>query len=512
MRFKSGKSWRKGCSDPWAWLRGFPASVLRSLGAGAIFFALASLASQSSFATLTVTPANGGSAANNIVYYAIKPVTSGFVDKGDPSYPFTDINLGGAQKADGSLPDGILLFNVSSNATTFKTDAGQTLVLVVSTNGSSGTKKFMPIASYNLSPDQNNSQTPCSSGPCLPGEGIPLNDIKYFQAVKFTTGQKIQIGMYVSDICRFYTDAPPTGLGSANGCSGTSTVVETLVQKLQLQFAILALPNTVTDLNNASPAISTDGQENASLTLSFETKGPDFTSCPTTTDESLYEPGDGQIFLNTTNFGAETSAQGGAPVSTVIVVANDGVAAAVDNTFYAEGKNAIVQRVARGISGQVIPGFVNAESAGEHKYQLGFLIRDAAGVVKDKLTDGVTTCTRDGVQAVEIQGFIRKGNCFIATAAFRSLHAKPVGLLREFRREILLKFPWGRQLVHQYNLYSPGLAEWLMEHPAFRHPVLLALAPIEIFAWFLLNPGVLGGFLGLYLTLVLFLLQRRMKT
>jgi hypothetical protein len=34
----------------------------------------------------------------------------------------------------------------------------------------------------------------------------------------------------------------------------------------------------------------------------------------------------------------------------------------------------------------------------------------------------------------------------------------------------------------------PPAAEWLMNHPALRFPVLQALIPVEVAAWFALHP------------------------
>ena len=37
-----------------------------------------------------------------------------------------------------------------------------------------------------------------------------------------------------------------------------------------------------------------------------------------------------------------------------------------------------------------------------------------------------------------------------------------------------------------------GAADWLIDHPVFRFPVLLALLPLQAMAWMILHPVVLG--------------------
>jgi hypothetical protein len=46
----------------------------------------------------------------------------------------------------------------------------------------------------------------------------------------------------------------------------------------------------------------------------------------------------------------------------------------------------------------------------------------------------------------------------------------------------------GRSFVHWYYAWSPNAAEWLIDHPVFRFPVLLALIPLQALAWLVLHP------------------------
>ena len=67
--------------------------------------------------------------------------------------------------------------------------------------------------------------------------------------------------------------------------------------------------------------------------------------------------------------------------------------------------------------------------------------------------------------------------CFIATAAYGSYLDPHVETLREFRDAYLLPNPVGSALVSLYYKYSPPLAEFIDEHPAFKPVVRMALLP-----------------------------------
>jgi hypothetical protein len=88
------------------------------------------------------------------------------------------------------------------------------------------------------------------------------------------------------------------------------------------------------------------------------------------------------------------------------------------------------------------------------------------------------------------------------------MDAAPVRMLRQFRDQVLLQFSLGEAFVNWYYRWSPPAAEWLIDHPGFRYPVLIALVPIEIFAWLCLRPIVFLFFVGASLTLFLLLKKR----
>jgi hypothetical protein len=157
-------------------------------------------------------------------------------------------------------------------------------------------------------------------------------------------------------------------------------------------------------------------------------------------------------------------------------------------------KNSLAIPIGLGNSLTSVAGFKNSSSAEVHAYQVSFIGQDRAGLYI--APSAVSSCLLYPVESASIQGFLAKSNCFIATAAFRSIDAAPVALLREFRDSVLLPTSLGRNFVHWYYGWSPPAAEWLMEHPVFRLPVLLFLAPLEIFAWLCLHPGYLYSLFG----------------
>lgn len=72
--------------------------------------------------------------------------------------------------------------------------------------------------------------------------------------------------------------------------------------------------------------------------------------------------------------------------------------------------------------------------------------------------------------------------CFIATAAYGSLNALPVRVLREFRDRRLMTNGPGRALVRWYYRVSPPLANSLNEHPQWKPVVRAALGPVVLAA------------------------------
>jgi hypothetical protein len=99
------------------------------------------------------------------------------------------------------------------------------------------------------------------------------------------------------------------------------------------------------------------------------------------------------------------------------------------------------------------------------------------------------------------------GGCFIATAAYGSLMAPHVKILRNFRDRFLTNNILGKSFVNLYYQYSPPLASFIAKHDNLRLIVRMTLFPIVGISWVALKLGILPtislillfgiGFIGL---------------
>lgn len=69
-------------------------------------------------------------------------------------------------------------------------------------------------------------------------------------------------------------------------------------------------------------------------------------------------------------------------------------------------------------------------------------------------------------------------NCFIATAAYGSYLDPHVGVLRQFRDDVLLKSRPGRWFIDKYYHYSPPIAAYIAVNEPLRFAVRLLLTPL----------------------------------
>jgi len=83
----------------------------------------------------------------------------------------------------------------------------------------------------------------------------------------------------------------------------------------------------------------------------------------------------------------------------------------------------------------------------------------------------------------------KKGDCFIATAAYGSPLHSYVRILRDFRDKYLMPSKLGRALVDIYYKYSPVIADLIAEHNVLKIAVRISLLPLVAFSYSMLNFG-----------------------
>jgi hypothetical protein len=288
------------------------------------------------------------------------------------------------------------------------------------------------------------------------------------------------VGIFPADICTFANSVKP-GV-NASGCNGAvlDTLASTTPIQIILKFAVAVVADT-----SVGFAYSAASEKTEDLTLSIHDAGSTL-SCPSMA--SAYFPGDGSILVGE-GFSASTPV--GAPsADALIVIGNDATSNVTTGTTFGSA-NSVIGRIAIG-SNSYVTGFTNTTTGSDHLYDVSFAVRDVSGRVSAFETpSGAGTCSIENVQTSDIQGFLKASKCFIATAAFESMDVPPVALLRQFREKRLRGFALGRNVIALYERYSPPAADWLIENPAFRPAVRVALLPFIAVAWIALHPGSL---------------------
>jgi hypothetical protein len=461
-------------------------------------FLIGFFGSGTALAAITVTSISGGSSVGASSYYLVDSsvlTANAFMDTGDAvldgySYPFGVINTTIGQGAGAGADTGgvnMLRFKIALvNQTLAALTSGSYVLTVKAYN--EGETALVPIAEVG-GVDCPNANCFRPSPTPTPTATLPA-DAPLSYAVAFADG--MQFGIYPRDICQ---SANIQFSDSADGClnSAVDTPLSGQTNTMRLLFEIIAL----------DPGGFISGSPVASLTynLKFQNSLNTF-ACPAvvnpSTPSQVYFPGDRQIFVNGAQFGLGLSNV--APASVLLVAAEpQATGVTLGSTFRTAG-NDILQKVSLA-SDQVVTGFVNSTSTSNAFFQLGFQVRDAAGVVYSD------SCTLDNVRTADIQGFLAKSQCFIATAAYGDPESVGVQHLRSFRDRILSSTALGRSFISFYYANSPGAAEWLSENDWLRPGVLLLLAPIQIFAWATLNP--FWAWVGLMMLTAAVLLGRR---
>ncbi len=398
---------------------------------------------------------------------------SSFVDEGD-GFHFFDLD---AQQGADTGSANIVYLDVSSSKTFGTLAANENIVVTVVVNNSVA----VPIA-Y--------ASEACSSGArCQSNVSTSSPAGTYSLAVRYdhTNKETLRIGLYPQDICAYAAQVGATVTGCAGGALDTAPNTRSLAVTIYISK----------EQTDGGTGTVSSSEENKQITLQFQQSAPTL-SC--IADLSVaYSPGDSEIFFSPGSF-TSAADQYGAPLSKLIFLAKEG---GTNPTNFWQDTSQIVARLEIGGAASTIEGFTNTTDGTDHLYDADVGVRDAAGVVNSV---GDFCFYPAAVQTSQIQGFLRQGNCFVATAAFRSTDAAPVELLREFRDHVLSKSFFGQIFIQRYYEWSPSAAEWLMRNPEFRGPVLLWLAPVQILAWLALHPAVflclcLTGMLLLYVPL-----------
>ena len=162
-------------------------------------------------------------------------------------------------------------------------------------------------------------------------------------------------------------------------------------------------------------------------------------------------------------------------------------------TGNADGSSVIIQ-VNDSTGTPILLRTVATDSNGD--YELKFRIPQTAGlgdweVVVSTAVDGIPVIGAATFDVVEKGGDVtsaeqaveeKKGGCLIATAAFGSEMAPQVQFLREIRDNTVLQTESGSTFMAGFNQFyysfSPAIADYERENPAFKEVVKLTLTPL----------------------------------
>ena len=106
--------------------------------------------------------------------------------------------------------------------------------------------------------------------------------------------------------------------------------------------------------------------------------------------------------------------------------------------------------------------------------------------------DGVSRCINaDEGEGTKCAADDDGGGCFIATAAYGSMMAPHVNILRDFRDRILLQNSIGKGFVGLYYTYSPPIADFIAKHDNMKAFIRISLLPVVGMSWVALKVGPL---------------------
>jgi hypothetical protein len=230
--------------------------------------------------------------------------------------------------------------------------------------------------------------------------------------------------------------------------------------------------------------------------------------CPVnqTLNDKVFYPGDGAVVIQLNNFVpvAATTSPGSAVFNQFLVRAWQ------DTADHVPSDAATISAMLEAGSDGRITNFKNSTTDEVIHYQLAVGVKDSAGAITYCHTStgtgtGSTVLYQD-VFASQILGFLKEGNCFIATATYENSWHPNVLLFRQFRDQFLGKFALGRFFIQNYYHYSPRAAEWLIQHPHLRPIFKAVFQPIGTWVWFVLHPIL---FIGSLLAVGILFFRRR---
>jgi hypothetical protein len=266
---------------------------------------------------------------------------------------------------------------------------------------------------------------------------------------------------------------------AAKGCTGGGTFS---IANDTLGLTLKFVQTAATAVNSIDAAAVNAGFQ---LKIYPETNVPiigDAGVCPAYS--SWFFPGDEEFTIDTNTFSATkaTLGKGSNEFDTLIVAVGTPTLSA---SPYFGGSQ--ISRIAYQSGIQTVTGsFINSTATAQNYYEANIGVRSPSGLV--------TFCSSPAYTQIfttDIRSFLKESNCFIATASFRSGRAAPVMMLRKFRDQVLSAYPLGRALISFYYKNGPEAANWLIENPIYRVPVLSLLVKIEMLAWIALHPSVL---------------------
>lgn len=138
------------------------------------------------------------------------------------------------------------------------------------------------------------------------------------------------------------------------------------------------------------------------------------------------------------------------------------------------------------IQGQLNGGTYTVSGlANETRYCVGLGFLNKGGYVttdsswSDNLSlTGINIGTQNCATPSQIDGFLNRSTCFIASAAYGEEWDPRLEILRQFRGQILETFGLGRVFVRWYYSWSPSAAHWLIANPGYKAIVRFALIPV----------------------------------